>query len=387
MTDLSTKPTRRYPSLPDPGDDLKSHSEFLRALRAAVQTHERRDRDVLNSFVRLGELVDLGLVKIQGNQVVVHPTFAALLAGGGGGGGGGGVTDHGALTGLSDDDHTQYVLRSILTTDGDIFYRNAGAIARLGVGSNGDVLTLVDGLPSWAAPSGGGGGGFVPWEGPLDPEPGSPDAMDDEFNDESFDTSLWTWLNQDSATATENNTTLGHLLLATPSGANDEYHGIYQTLPGGTWRFRTKMFAQMAAGNWCQSGIFVRRAANDKAYVFGPLWSSGAGMYIQTSNAFTTGSFGSAPYSVSLTSSNGHNQYFYLDIEFNGTNLIFRWAAQPQAMWNPFLSTMTPTFTTALTVAPGTFLGGNPDQIGLMVGAWSSASFANAYYDWFRRIS
>lgn len=36
-------------------------------------------------------------------------TVATLTVNGGGGGGGGGVTDHGALTGLADDDHTQYL--------------------------------------------------------------------------------------------------------------------------------------------------------------------------------------------------------------------------------------------------------------------------------------
>src|SRR5690606_14440336 len=42
---------------------------------------------------------------------------------------------------------------------GDIYYRNSsGYLTRLGVGSNGDVLTLDGGLPTWAAPSGGGGG-------------------------------------------------------------------------------------------------------------------------------------------------------------------------------------------------------------------------------------
>lgn len=41
---------------------------------------------------------------------------------------------------------------------GDVYYRNSsGLLTRLGVGSNGDVLTLASGLPSWAA--GGGGGG------------------------------------------------------------------------------------------------------------------------------------------------------------------------------------------------------------------------------------
>jgi len=39
---------------------------------------------------------------------------------------------------------------------GDIYYRNSGGlITRLPVGTNGHVLTLATGLPSWAAPSGG----------------------------------------------------------------------------------------------------------------------------------------------------------------------------------------------------------------------------------------
>lgn len=39
---------------------------------------------------------------------------------------------------------------------GDIYYRNgSGILTRLGVGSNGDVLTLATGLPSWAAASAG----------------------------------------------------------------------------------------------------------------------------------------------------------------------------------------------------------------------------------------
>lgn len=45
-----------------------------------------------------------------------------------------------------------------MTTTGDIIYSsdNSGTPARLGVGSNGDVLTLAGGVPTWAAPSGGG---------------------------------------------------------------------------------------------------------------------------------------------------------------------------------------------------------------------------------------
>lgn len=36
-----------------------------------------------------------------------------------------------------------------LTTDGDIVIRSGGSTARLGIGSNGQVLTVVGGLPSW----------------------------------------------------------------------------------------------------------------------------------------------------------------------------------------------------------------------------------------------
>ncbi len=65
----------------------------------------------------------------------------------------GGQLDHGAaLTGLTDDDHTQYVLRSILTTNGDIFIRSAGAVARLGIGSDGQTLRVSSGAPAWGTP-------------------------------------------------------------------------------------------------------------------------------------------------------------------------------------------------------------------------------------------
>lgn len=51
-----------------------------------------------------------------------------------------------------------------LTSDatGDIYYRNvSGILTRLGIGSDGEVLTLASGLPSWAAAGGGGGSGDV----------------------------------------------------------------------------------------------------------------------------------------------------------------------------------------------------------------------------------
>lgn len=68
--------------------------------------------------------------------------------------------DHGSkLSGLGDDDHTQYLLRSVLTTRGDIFRRGASAIERLPLGTDGQVLTSDGTDAVWDDASGGGGGG------------------------------------------------------------------------------------------------------------------------------------------------------------------------------------------------------------------------------------
>jgi len=62
-----------------------------------------------------------------------------------------GVTDHGALDGLADDDHPQYVRRNVLTTNGDLFVRSSGDVTRLAAGSNGQVLVVSSGLPTWTS--------------------------------------------------------------------------------------------------------------------------------------------------------------------------------------------------------------------------------------------
>jgi len=69
-----------------------------------------------------------------------------------------GVTDHGELTGLLDDDHTQYILESILTTHGDILIRGASGVERLAAGTSGQFLkTLASGAnPIWDSVSGVG---------------------------------------------------------------------------------------------------------------------------------------------------------------------------------------------------------------------------------------
>jgi hypothetical protein len=47
---------------------------------------------------------------------------------------------------------------STVTTNGDVIYATgSGAVTRLGIGSTSDVLTVAGGVPTWAAPAAGGG--------------------------------------------------------------------------------------------------------------------------------------------------------------------------------------------------------------------------------------
>jgi hypothetical protein len=120
---------------------------------------------------------DAGLSPIPGKVVWLidqGPWIAAIAApaktgqggGSGGGGGGGGVTDHGALTGLGDDDHTQY----LTAARGDIRYpfksqvpTNIGQLVNVADGADtapvGKVLgTTAAGTWEPVDPPAGGGG-------------------------------------------------------------------------------------------------------------------------------------------------------------------------------------------------------------------------------------
>jgi hypothetical protein len=70
------------------------------------------------------------------------------------------ATELGYLDGVTSAVQTQLdakTAKSTLTTTGDIYYASAANTpARLGIGSTGNVLTVASGIPSWAAPAGGG---------------------------------------------------------------------------------------------------------------------------------------------------------------------------------------------------------------------------------------
>lgn len=85
MAGVSFKSNRAYPSIPSITGEVSSHTEALLAMKEAIEIHERRTANYLDSFVRLHELVDLGLITLKGDRFnvlgpeVTDNTLASLL--------------------------------------------------------------------------------------------------------------------------------------------------------------------------------------------------------------------------------------------------------------------------------------------------------------------
>lgn len=90
------KSNNKYPSIPTIGQDIKSHTAALNAIAEAIAIHERRTKDLDNSFVRVKELVDLGLITLVGGDFNVIGVDLGSIA------------DVGDLTGASESDFLRF---------------------------------------------------------------------------------------------------------------------------------------------------------------------------------------------------------------------------------------------------------------------------------------
>jgi len=102
----------------------------------------------------------------------------------------------GALNDILKSDGTKAVFDSlaavlkaaILTTDGDLLYRDgAGNVTRLPVGADGEVLSVVGGVPAWAAAAGGYTEGAKVYSTTAKTIPDATDTVID-FDAEYYDT-------------------------------------------------------------------------------------------------------------------------------------------------------------------------------------------------------
>ena len=57
----------RYPGIRGPVDDVKQHTSLLRTVKESLEIAQRQRGDPLKSFVRLEELIELGLADQYGN--------------------------------------------------------------------------------------------------------------------------------------------------------------------------------------------------------------------------------------------------------------------------------------------------------------------------------
>lgn len=76
------KSNRRYPTPITVTDDTKSHTLALQQIIEALNIAQRRTKDLDNSFVRLSELVDVGLIEIVNGQLKLTNLGSTIAAGG-----------------------------------------------------------------------------------------------------------------------------------------------------------------------------------------------------------------------------------------------------------------------------------------------------------------
>ncbi len=76
---LRLKGSRKYPNVPIITDDPAVHTAALVALKESMEIGQRRTPDLFNSFVRVQDLLDLGLIDLKGNtQSVVGADLSQI---------------------------------------------------------------------------------------------------------------------------------------------------------------------------------------------------------------------------------------------------------------------------------------------------------------------
>ena len=76
------KANRKLPNPITVTDDPKSHTIALQQVIEALNIGQRRTREIGSSYVRVSELVDMGLIEVVGNQLKLTNTGAAVAGGG-----------------------------------------------------------------------------------------------------------------------------------------------------------------------------------------------------------------------------------------------------------------------------------------------------------------
>jgi hypothetical protein len=206
-----------------------------------------------------------------------------------------------------------------------------------------------------------GNGGASP-----DDIPASPATQDDEFNAGSLD-AKWTWVNQGIATTSFS---YGRLLMTMAAEGSNNFHYIYQAVPGTDWTLTVKVYPSGAAATNPSSGIVLADSsgkltdffAGTKNTVVTELNKIGVTNW-NSPSSFNSG-FG--------TDQGWADRRNYLRVQQSGSNLIYSSSADGIH------------YITHGTQGKTSFLSSGPTRFGIFVNSNDASFGVTAVVDYFR---
>jgi hypothetical protein len=147
--------------------------------------------------------------------------------------------------------------------------------------------------------------------------PSSPNAMNDEFDASSFNSSsLWAWVNQGNASASQSKSVLA-LAGATTSGER----AIVQACPSPTWQVTAKIsLLGLTSGQNAWGGLTLRDGTGSSAHIIDFQWYPfEQGLNVMHLSGNTTFTSNVATFNMNTSAC----RFIYLQIKSDGTNLYF----------------------------------------------------------------